>query len=208
MSADDVSPVEYPSARPRYEKPSEVEAVVRGKAEAAGLRDGAILMPKDQSGVVDWLGIIGSSKGLAFTAAANESHGRLSKARDGKGQWVGPAAFRGLVQPINNDGNLKDPVQIEQVGTVSVCLDSRRLLAIVDPDRSDGTRIWMGMDLSALEVETKGTEGLMKKRPQLVTLSSASMGFTLHMREVSQVFGDRFQTGRSREFVDAVSTRS
>lgn len=121
------------------------------------------------------------------------------------GSWVGRARFSGQGQPVNDEGTVAGQTQqVDIVGTFAATANSDRLTAIVSCETASAPAVWFTFARSRLTYATSGQEGLLKKRPKLLTISTGSS--TLELGEVAQVFerSGRFQTGQIRSLLQVL----
>ena len=87
----------------------------------------------------------------------------------------------------------------------------------MSPDDRGAAALWWSWSLASVKVETCGSQGLFKKRPEAIALhrnggfqEKKTGGDTIMLRNVAKVWASRgtsqamFQTGREAEFVQAL----
>lgn len=63
--------------------------------------------------------------------------------------------------------------------SAALAITSERLLGIIAPDDYGAAALWFSLPLAELEVQTEGSKGLLRKRPEIITLSVDGSEVTL-----------------------------
>jgi hypothetical protein len=102
-------------------------------------------------------------------------------------RWIGVAQFGGDVKRYRPERR-DDPTEAVTVeGSIALCVTKDdRLLIIVAPMTMEPA-VWIAAPLRQLTIEPVGSQGLFRKRPRYVTLSTPRWNLDVGM--ISEVFG-------------------
>ncbi len=121
------------------------------------------------------------------------------------GWWVALSTFRGQARAGGETKQLGDLVSITAQGVVALAVAGRRLLGIVSPDTSTAPAIWFASSISALRIESSGSQGVFKKRPTDIRLSTRE--WTLELAQVNRIFrpSNMIQYGQEGSLLTAMA---
>lgn len=125
---------------------------------------------------------------LGMRCESTEMPSPLDDAEAVLGRWIGVSQFTGEAQRYSDAGNRQpQPTTATTVeGSVALTLTDDRLLVIVAPPTTD-LAVWISAGARELAIEPIGTEGVFKKRPRMVGVSTPT--WRLHLGMASEVIG-------------------
>lgn len=118
-----------------------------------------------------------------------------------RGWWIAAMAF--AQEGYTTDPNVGLPTH---QGICALTVAPSSFHAILAPQAATAPAVWVSADLSSLQVEASGTQGLFRKRPSLVEISAPKDGWSLSLAMVSRLYraSNRFQNGHEASLVEAL----
>lgn len=118
-----------------------------------------------------------------------------------RGWWLSAMAF--VQEGITNDPAVRLPTH-QGIGALVVTPQSFH--AIVAPEAASAPAAWVSAPLGALKVAASGSQGLFKKRPEMVEIVAPGDGWSLTVAMVSRLFrsSNRAQGGQEVSLVEAL----
>ncbi len=157
-------------------------------------------MPDPLQNPASWAGKDGARRELSFKDVVG--------AKSNQTRWIAASAFVGRarrpggeeVEEVTTRGG--DPVAMTVVET------ERRLLGIIGQKDPAAPAIWWAWPLEALEVATEGVQGMLRKRPRMISITA--FGSRLELIELSSMRIDKssFTMGQENAFLKALRVRA
>jgi len=158
------------------------------------MADGVLLVPEQHRAV--------HSTVLAMECDAQE----IPSPRGGSkpiGWWLAErSSYQGAADEADTQLKGLQPTTCE--GTAALAVTAERVFGIVSPNDETTPAVWWSWSLSALDVETAGSQGFLKKRPVAITLTLE--GGTIELSAVSRLYRNsgRYQTGQEGSLLKAL----
>jgi hypothetical protein len=97
-----------------------------------------------------------------------------------------------------------DTTSVSMKGTAALAVVQGRLLGIFSTNSKAEPAVWFSWSISALHIDTAGSQGMFKKRPTQITVKGP--GSTLVMSQVSRLYRatNRYQPGQEGSFLSAL----
>lgn len=118
-----------------------------------------------------------------------------------RGWWLAGLAV--VRQGYTADPEEKLPAQ---QGLCALVITPAAVHAIVTPKAVSEPAIWLSAHLGSLRVQATGTQGLFKKRPEMVEIGAPEDGWSLTLAMVSRLYrsSNRAQSGQEASLVEAL----
>lgn len=118
-----------------------------------------------------------------------------------RGWWLSAMAF--VQEGVTSDPDVKLPTH-QGIGALVVTPQSFH--AIVAPQAASAPAAWVSAPLGSLQVAASGSQGLFKKRPEMVEIAAPGDGWSLTVAMVSRLFrsSNRAQSGQEASLLEAL----
>lgn len=153
-------------------------------------------IPDPLQSAASWAGKDGARRELSFKDVV--------KASSNQTRWIALGMFVGQGRLAGTDSIQEVSVEGGAPVAMVVVETEQRLLGILGPKDPGAPAIWWAWPLAALGVTSEGTQGMLRKRPQMIALSA--YGSRLELIEVCSVRNDKssFTSGAEGRFMKAL----
>lgn len=153
-------------------------------------------IPDPLQSAASWAGKDGARRELSFKDVVN--------AKSNQTRWIALGMFAGQGRVAGTDSIQEVSIEGGQPVAMVVVETEQRLLGILGPKDPGAPAIWWAWPLAALSVASEGAQGLLRKSPQMVSLSA--YGSRVELAEVCSVRNDKssFTSGAEARFMKAL----
>jgi hypothetical protein len=121
------------------------------------------------------------------------------------GWWLfARCQFNGRAASDGETGTLGEVTDGSRDGTAAVAVGDGQLIGILSPNDKVHAALWWAWELNSLQIQSTGSQGILKKRPTEITITAADG--TLEVNNVSRLYRNsgNYQSGQEASFLKAL----